>query len=189
MRHPHTSFRAYRPTFAAIDFETADYGRNSACAVALVRVEALAIIDRAYFLIRPPRQQFVFSCLHGISWSDVADAPTFRQVWSALRQKLAGVEFLAAHNAGFDRSVLHACCERARLHTPPHAFECPVRLARALWKICPTKLPDVCRHLCIPLRHHHAGSDAEACARIVIAALKAGGLAASTPSPPRERSG
>jgi hypothetical protein len=37
----------------------------------------------------------------------------------------------------------------------------------------PDNPADVCRHLRIPLRHHDAGSDAEACARIVIAALEA----------------
>jgi len=31
---------ALASTFVAIDFETADYGRDSACALALVRVEA-----------------------------------------------------------------------------------------------------------------------------------------------------
>jgi DNA polymerase-3 subunit epsilon len=181
MREPRASRRPYFPTFAAIDFETADYGRDSACAVAVVRVEGLTIVERAHFLIRPPRRQFVFSYLHGISWNDVVDAPTFRQAWPALQQRLAGVEFLAAHNASFDRSVLHTCCERARLRTPLHPFECTVRLARALWNIYPTKLPDVCRHLRIPLRHHDAGSDAEACARIVIAAIEAGARLSARP--------
>ena len=36
------------PTFVAIDFETADYGRDSACALALVRVEAGVIVQRAF---------------------------------------------------------------------------------------------------------------------------------------------
>jgi DNA polymerase-3 subunit epsilon len=45
-----------------------------------------------------------------------------------------------------------------------------VRLARRVWGIYPTRLSDVCRRLGIPLRHHDAASDAEACARIVIAA-------------------
>jgi DNA polymerase-3 subunit epsilon len=181
MRDPHASRRSHGPTFAAIDFETADYGRDSACAVAVVRVEGLAIVDRAYFLIRPPRRRFVFSYLHGISWGDVVDAPTFRQLWPSLQRNLAGVEFLAAHHASFDRSVLHTCCERARLSPPLQAFQCTVRLARAVWNIYPTKLPDVCRHLRIPLRHHDAGSDAEACARIVIAAIEAAGLPSSGP--------
>lgn len=165
---------AQRPTFAAIDFETADYGRDSACAVALVRVEGTRVVDRAYHLIRPPRRNFVFTYLHGIAWDDVRDAPSFRQLWPSLRKIFAGVDFLAAHNASFDRSVLEACCERSRLPPPSHPFQCTVRLARNLWNIYPTTLPNVCRRLRIPLRHHHAGSDAEACARIVIAAIMRG---------------
>jgi DNA polymerase-3 subunit epsilon len=43
-------------------------------------------------------------------------------------------------------------------------------LARKKWKLYPTKLPDVCRYLDIPLNHHEALSDAMACAKIVIAA-------------------
>jgi DNA polymerase III subunit epsilon len=184
MREQYVSLRSHIPTFAAIDFETADYDRDSACAVAVVRVEGLAIVDHAYYYIRPPRRQFVFSYLHGISWSDVVDAPTFRQLWPSLQKKLAGVEFLAAHNASFDHSVLRTCCERAHLSAPSHSFQCTVRLARTVWNIYPTKLPDVCRHLRIPLRHHDAGSDAEACARIVIAAIEAGGRLSSRPIPP-----
>ena len=187
MRIQDTSRRSHLPTFAAIDFETADYGRDSACAVAVVRVEGLAIVDRAYYHIRPPRSRFVFSYLHGILWRDVVDAPTFGQLWPSLQEKLAGVEFLAAHNASFDRSVLRTCCEQARLSAPSHTFQCTVRLARAVWNIFPTTLPDVCRYLSIPLRHHDAGSDAEACARIVIAAIEDGGHLSSRPLPPERR--
>ena len=187
MRRQHAPLRSHLPTFAAIDFETADYGRDSACAVAVVRVEGQAIVERMHYYIRPPRRDFVFSYLHGISWSDVVDAPTFRQLWPSLQKRLADVEFLAAHNARFDRSVLRTCCERARLSVPSHVFQCTVRLARTIWNIYPTTLPDVCRYLCIPLRHHNAGSDAEACARIVIAALEAGGCLSSRPLPPGRR--
>ena len=45
------------PTFVAIDFETADYGRDSACALALVRVEAGVIVQRAVHYSRPPQIQ------------------------------------------------------------------------------------------------------------------------------------
>jgi len=160
--------------FAAIDFETADYGRDSACAVAVVRVARGAIVDRAHFLIRPPRREFAFTYLHGISWADVADAPTFGQLWPRLRETFTGADFLAAHNAPFDRGVLHACCESARVVPPDLAFRCTVQLGRAVWQLRPTTLPDVCVHLGIALRHHDALSDAEACARIVIAAAAAG---------------
>jgi DNA polymerase-3 subunit epsilon len=51
-----------------------------------------------------------------------------------------------------------------------------MELARQVWRIYPTRLPDVCRHLGIALNHHHAVSDAEACARIVLAAFRSGKL-------------
>ena len=159
-----------RVKFVAIDFETADYDPDSACSVALVRVEDGRIVAREQRLIRPPRRWFVFSYLHGIEWSDVEDEPDFKGVWRDLKGMLDGAEFLAAHNARFDERVLTACCRSARLKPPPLPFRCTVKLARKTWGVYPTKLPDVCRFLRISLAHHDAGSDAEACARIVIAA-------------------
>ena len=174
--HPPSAQRAPSPppTFVAIDFETADYGRDSACALALVRVEAGVIVQRAFHYIRPPRQRMIFTYLHGISWEQVAGAPLFAQLWPQLQPLLAGAAFLAAHNASFDRAVLHACCAAAGLPLPAQAFQCTVRLARAAWQLRPARLPDVCRHLGIPLQHHMAASDAEACARIVLAAAASG---------------
>ena len=160
-----------RPTrFVAIDFETADHQRDSACAVALVRVEGERIVARECHLIRPPRRQFVFTHLHGIMWQDVAHQPTFGQLWPRLQPLLWNIDFLAAHNAPFDRSVLQACCAAAGLSPPTTPFLCTVRLARETWKLHPAKLSDVCQYLKIALQHHHAASDAEACARIVLAA-------------------
>ncbi|MBI4881799.1 MAG: 3'-5' exonuclease [Planctomycetes bacterium] len=163
-------------SFAAIDFETAGYERDSACAVAVVRVEQGRIVARACHLIRPPRRDFVFSYLHGITWRHVAGAPVFGELWPSLCCDLDGVDFLAAHNASFDRSVLHTCCARADLAPPSLPFLCTVTLARRVWDIRPTTLPDVCRHLGIRLHHHDAESDAEACARIVLAAARQGAL-------------
>lgn len=162
------------PSFVAIDFETASHDRASACAVGLVRVEQGQIVERATRLIRPPDSYFCFTDIHGLTWDDVADEPAFREVWRDLKALLDGAQFLAAHNAPFDQSVLRACCRQARLRPPPQSFVCTVALAREVWDIYPTKLPTVCRRLRIPLKHHDASSDAEACARIVLAAAKAG---------------
>lgn len=156
--------------FVAIDFETADRLPDSACAVALVRVERGEIVDRYQTLIRPPRPQILFTHIHGLRWEDVEDAPTFADVWPEMESFVSGAAFLAAHNAGFDKRVLHACCEAAGTRPPELDFLCTVVLARKTWGLFPTRLPDVCRHLDIPLDHHQALSDAEACARIVVAA-------------------
>lgn len=157
--------------FVAIDFEVADQRRDSACAVALVQVEGGCIVERRTCLIRPPRNRFSFTEVHGITWEQTAVAPAFEQVWPTLMPLLRGAAFIAAHNAAFDRSVLNACCLRARLQPPNLRFVCTLRLARQRWGIYPTRLPDVCQYLGLPLRHHDPLSDAEACAQIALAAL------------------
>jgi DNA polymerase-3 subunit epsilon len=156
--------------FAAMDFETADYGRDSACAVAVVVAEEGNIVYKEYSLIRPPRKEFVFSYLHGITWQDVKDKPSFGEVWKKIREQFAGIDFVAAHNASFDRSVLHECCGRFGIKPPDHDFLCTMKLSRRVWGIRPTKLSDVCKHFNIPLNHHDAASDALACAKIVLEA-------------------
>lgn len=162
-------------TFVALDFETADPMRDSACAVALIRVEGRRIVAREHRLIRPPRREFWFTHIHGITWEGVRREPVFGDLWPGLLPILEGADFLAAHNAPFDRSVLRACCSRAGLEEPALPFLCTVQLARRVWDIHPTRLPDVCGRLSIPLRHHEAASDAEACARIVLRAARNGG--------------
>ena len=59
---------------------------------------------------------------------------------------------------------------RYRLRPPRVRFACTVQLARTQLGIRPTKLPDVCCQLRIPLRHHDAGSETLACACIVLMA-------------------
>lgn len=158
-------------SFLAIDFETANHDPASACAVGLVRVCANEVVWRKLFLIRPPTKHFVFSYLHGITWDHVKSQPSFGELWPQLKQCFEDVEFLVAHNARFDRNVLAACCRRARIQMPRIRFFCTMVIARRLWRIHPTKLPDVCKRLGIPLTHHNAVSDSEACAKIMIHAI------------------
>ena len=158
--------------FLALDFETADYGRDSACALGLVRVENNAILRRKHLLIRPPRRDFHFTYIHGIYWDDVKNQPTFGESWPEIEEMMTGVDFLVAHNASFDKGVLSECCRKAGLPVPELEFRCTMKLARQIWRIYPTNLPAVCSHFNIPLKHHDAASDTEACAKIMIEALK-----------------
>lgn len=157
-------------SFLALDFETANRYSDSACAVGLVRVEQDQIVQRDYFLIRPPKPWFEFSNIHQICWQDVASELHFGDLWALIRDRFTEVDFIAAHNASFDRRVLYACCETYGIPKPEPSFICTVQLARRVWGIYPTKLPNVCEYLGIALEHHQALSDAEACAKIVIAA-------------------
>ena len=98
----------------AIDFETADYAPDSACALGIVSIENGKITKEGYGLIRPPRNRFVFSYLHGITWTDVKGKPSFIEVWDDFDDFFCGADYFVAHNAPFDRRVLLACLARAR---------------------------------------------------------------------------
>ncbi len=64
-------------SFAAMDFETADFKQDSACSVGVVVVRGGQVAERFHSLIRPPRKRFVpmFVELHGITWDMVRSAP------------------------------------------------------------------------------------------------------------------
>ncbi len=170
------NLQARVPFFTAIDFETANYYRDSACAIGLVRVEDSKIVSKDFFLIRPPSSWFVFTDLHGISWEDVKDAPTFEELWPIIKKYFRGVGFIAAHNDSFDKSVLLKCCERYGINPPRKPFHCTMQISRNFWGFEYYSLEDVCDYFGIPLNHHEALSDALACAKIMIKTLKRGYL-------------
>lgn len=161
-------------TFVGLDFETADHGIDSACAVGLVRVEGDRIINRESYLIRPTRNSFFFTPIHGITWEHVREKPTFEELWPRIHSLLLGAEFIASHNAGFDRRVLESCCQAAKVSRPNIRFVCTMKLAKRLWNIRPTSLSNVCRYLGFQLNPHEALSDAEACVGIILAARREG---------------
>jgi len=158
----------------AIDFETANYSPDSACALGVAAIENGRITQKEYSLIRPPKNNFVFSYIHGINWSQVRNQPSFIAVWDSFASLLHGADFFLAHYAPFDRRVLSACCSLAGREPVLLPFICTVRAARSVWKFRPASLDNVCSQLGISLRHHHAGSDALACATIAVRAMELG---------------
>jgi DNA polymerase-3 subunit epsilon len=135
------------PPFVAIDFETANRYPNSACSVALVRVERGRVADRLEYLIRPPFRTFEFTHIHHITWRHVQNAATFEELWPSVRGFLRGARFLAAHNAPFDRGVLASCCHWYRLAEPALPFVCSCVLARRTWSLARYDLATVASHL------------------------------------------
>lgn len=171
---PQTSFIDPPPgDFVALDFETSAPDPGSACSIGIVRVEHGRITRRVRQLIRPPNHEIWFTAIHGLTMADLHDKPSFGQAWKVLREVFEGVAFLAAHNAGFDRRVLQACCLDAGVDPPDLPWVCTVRQARRTLGIRPANLDNVARVMGIKLDHHEALSDAEACARIVMAARRA----------------
>jgi DNA polymerase III subunit epsilon len=160
--------------FVAIDFETANDDRDSACEIGLVKVVNNEIVARERSLINPQTTYFEYSYYNKIKPEDVADAPSFDKVWAEFGHLLDGAEFIAAHKADFDRDVLYKCCDKYKIKPPAQKFICTLKIARACWKLKAVALNNVCDHLGIELNHHEALSDALACAQIVIKAMKDG---------------
>lgn len=158
--------------FLAIDFETANYASDSACAIGLVCVKDGEIQKQQHFLIKPPSTGFVFTHIHGITWKDVASSPSFGELWPTLEPFFNDIDFVVAHNVGFDRKVLASCCERYKIPSPNVDYRCTVQMARKQLGFRPANLPAVCSRLNIELNHHDAMSDALACAKIAIVALQ-----------------
>lgn len=160
--------------FIAIDFETANQHSDSACAMAIVVVKDNVIFEKVHHLVKPPVNDFMFSYLHGITWQDVQFSPDFKKIWEIVSKYFYNIDFIAAHNAKFDKKVLYTCCKKENIPLPDPPFICTVEVARSAWNIFPTKLPAVCSALNIKLEHHNALSDAEACAEIVLRGLYSG---------------
>ena len=158
----------------ALDFETANHGPESACALGLARIEDGVIVNQTGFLIRPPDEDFRFTHIHGLSWADVCDEPDFAELIPEIEAFCQGADLLAAHNAPFDRRVWRACYKYAGRRPPKIRFACSLSIARRAWNLDSYALPSVCDHLGIPLRHHDALSDTLACARIILHAADRG---------------
>ena len=155
-------------SFTAIDFETANYHRNSACQLGVAVVEAGKIVHSQSWLIKPPSPLFVFTYLHGIDYTMVKHQPTFGELWPSVRHYIEN-RIIAAHNATFDISVLVAALNHYGLRVPQFQVIDSLTIARRTWPELPNhKLDTVARLLSCDLQHHDAKSDAVACAQIVL---------------------
>ena len=159
--------------WAAIDFETANSQRDSACAIGVAFVDDGQITGTCTRLIRPRVPTFnPFNIgIHGISASDVADAPEFDAVWRELWPQLGG-RILFAHNAPFDVGVLRALFNTYGMPHPEFDYFCTVALSRLVWPdLINHKLPTVAGHVGFSFDHHDPEADAVAAAKIGLAAL------------------
>lgn len=162
------------PVIIAIDFETSAPNKYSACALGAVRIESGKIINEYYSLIRPPSSRIYFTHVHGLTWKQLKEARPFKEVWEEIGQFIGGANFFMAHNAPFDRGILRGCCEYFMLPVPEIPFLCTLKGSRKNLSLCSKSLNFVCDYFGIPLDHHHAASDARACALIFLKLLERG---------------
>jgi DNA polymerase-3 subunit epsilon len=162
--------------FTAIDFETANSSGASACSVGLVKVRDGRVVDRAYWLLRPPFPHDEFAewnvRIHGITPAMVAEAPSWGDQLPAFRE-FAEDDWLVAHNAGFDMGVIAKSTEAFALDVPNHSYLCSVQIARKTYVLDSYRLPVAAMAAGFEdFSHHNALDDALACAAIVVHAAK-----------------
>ncbi len=158
--------------YVAIDFETANEKRTSACAIGLAVVQEGRVVHKQAWLIRPPAMRFnpINISIHGIRPADVERAPDFSQLWPHLRHYLAG-KTVVAHNAGFDMSVLRNTLDAYDLPHPSFEYSCTYKIAKNVWPdLHNHRLSSVAEHLGLTMTHHDPGDDAEAAADIAVRA-------------------
>jgi DNA polymerase-3 subunit epsilon len=164
--------------FITMDFETAKYSRESACAIGLVKFRDGKAQDSFYSLIRPPILYIRpdFTEIHGITVDDVEDAPTFEELWETGILPFIGDLPLAAHNASFDMGVLQTVLEWYELPVPALNYFCTLILSRNVWpRLKSHSLPNLGAHFGIKYEAHNALDDARTCGDIAcLAAQKTG---------------
>jgi len=142
-------------------------------------IEGQEIVERRSWLIRPPDLYFdpYNTYIHGITESDVADKPEFRDLWSDIRQYFEG-GLLIAHFASFDMSVLRHILNEYGIAYPSFRYLCTWAIAKRAWPgLLGYGLDMVSEHLGIRFKHHDAEEDAVACAEVALRAcskLRAG---------------
>ena len=165
--------------FIAMDFETANHQKHSACSVALVMVRNSQIVGEYYTLIKPETEFFWRNIqVHGIHERDVANAPKFPEVWQQIEQYYNPYSLIVAHNAAFDTGVLAGCLAYYGLEQPSYLSLCTVKSSRKLYpEMRNHKLDTMCQHLNITLDNHHdALEDSRACAQILLSQEKTFGV-------------
>lgn len=155
----------------AVDFETANEQRGSACSVGLAWIEDGRVTRVEERLIRPKDMRFSsFNiAIHGIRPEHVEDAGEFPEVMDEFAEDFLGATMIA-HNAAFDFSVWRACLDQYRQSYPEFQYLCSVKMAQKVWPQLPShRLNILASHLGLTFTHHNAAEDAAICAEAAIA--------------------
>lgn len=165
-------------SIAVVDLETTGlftsrYDRVLELAVVRLRPDG-TFFDEYVTLINPGRD-IGATAIHGISASDVVNAPTFEDVAGDLVNLLKNSITIAAHNARFDIGFLAYEFGRLGFQLPDDLDPiCTMRLASQLDPYSGRRLCDCCESFGIdgPDQAHTALSDARATSRLLAACIE-----------------
>jgi len=156
--------------FTAIDFETANSHRSSACALGITVVREGVVVEKNSWLIKPKINKFdsMNISIHGIRPADVENELEFDELYETVFKDYLVGELIIAHNASFDMSVLRYVLDQYHIEYPIFDYLCTVKLAQKHWCDLPNhKLNTLSNHLNFKFNHHDALDDTLACANVL----------------------
>jgi DNA polymerase III subunit epsilon len=153
--------------FIAIDFETANPQRVSACAFGYAKISDCKVADTNGYLIKPVGGHAPFqSKIHGIKDEHTFNKPYFGDLFPQIRAIFTYP--LVAHSL-FDKQVLTALSEHFNLGLKFDYIESSAVAKERLPSIKDFKLKTLVKHFDLPaFKHHDAKEDAIACARVFL---------------------
>lgn len=153
--------------FIAIDFETGNPKRVSACALGYARVINGQVIEANGYLIKPVGGHASFqSKIHGLKDEHTFDKPDFGELFPKIRGIFQSA--LVAHSL-FDQQVLMALSDHFGLKLEFEYFDTSTFAKQQLPGLKNHKLETLAKHFKLPkFQHHDAREDAIACANICL---------------------
>lgn len=169
-KNPH-SFPEYfqnKFDFVAIDFETANKNRISACAIGLVFIKDFKIVFSKKHFIKPPLGEnfsSFHSNIHKIYKEDVEDSFTFEELWEDEFSKYFNNNLIVFHNASMDLSILKNLFDHFSITNFDIDYVDTMQIAEKSGN--PKKLIELAKKFGIEIENHHDPiADAKTCAMI-----------------------
>ena len=161
--------------YVAFDVETPRRLNDRICSIGISTLNEDGTIQTKKFLVNPECDFDDYNIsLTGICPSDVENYPCFSAVWEEIEGLFVN-SILVAHNATFDLSVLQKTLSFYSLSSPIVRYLCTFKIAKNELQVVENyKLPTLCAYYGIPLSNHDAGSDSEACAKLLIHFIEQG---------------
>lgn len=161
--------------YIAIDFETANQYKNSACSVGLVRFIDGKETDSCYSLIHPAKMYFIPEWteeIHGISYDDVREKPYFPEVWDSIVRpfiyKTPDIPLVAHNGKMFDMPLIKECFEYYGMKLPSINYFDSLEIAKKTWPEFEShRLTHLGEKFGIKYLAHDALEDSKTCGQVI----------------------
>ena len=167
-----------KPSFVALDLETATSYRGSICQIGITEVIEGVPQQPKSWLVQPEGNEYDEwnIWIHGITPKDTKNSPSFDVVWKEVLPYLQG-KVVVAHNTSFDMYALRNALDDYGIEYPSFDYFCSLRIARYIIKGCYSySLNVLAEQMGIDYGvQHRADSDSLGCALILLKCLEKDG--------------